>query len=249
MARNALVVVALADTDERVEEGPCIDQAPDPVVVEHEPVARRHLLQRLHCDRSAERGEVRDRRVLRVAYHHLVAPRLPVVLEVVCPCRREAEAFGSPVSKRMRCCFCKRRKRAICDQDLHNVGVCACQAARGDAADGPAVHADLREAAPPEELDDSVAVRGEGVGRGMALRATEAAVVEEEDVAALRQVEVEPVGLVGHGLVVRRVRVAPDNHRVRVVDLLQRDLLPGARAGGVGRLPAVVPRVPLGALA
>mmetsp|Transcript_97163 Transcript_97163/g.279177 ORF Transcript_97163/g.279177 Transcript_97163/m.279177 type:complete len:268 (-) Transcript_97163:794-1597(-) len=105
------------------------------------------------------------------------------------------------------------RERPICHEQLDNIRVRRCQAASGDAPNGPTVHPDVLEAAPPQEVHNGIPVCGQGEGRWAALRSSEATVVKQEDIATLAQIEVQPMGFVGHGLVVGGVGVAPHDHR------------------------------------
>eukprot|EP00448_Togula_jolla_P016749 CAMPEP_0170573250 /NCGR_PEP_ID=MMETSP0224-20130122/2665_1 /TAXON_ID=285029 /ORGANISM="Togula jolla, Strain CCCM 725" /LENGTH=139 /DNA_ID=CAMNT_0010895825 /DNA_START=444 /DNA_END=860 /DNA_ORIENTATION=- len=99
--------------------------------------------------------------------------------------------------------------------------------------------ADLREAPFLKKLDDGVTICCNCPGRRSALRTAKAAVVKEEHTAAVGKVEVKPMRLVGHCLIVRGVGVAPHDHvtrRMRLqcamasfANVRQRDVVPGRR--------------------
>mmetsp|Transcript_86018 Transcript_86018/g.206143 ORF Transcript_86018/g.206143 Transcript_86018/m.206143 type:complete len:392 (-) Transcript_86018:16-1191(-) len=107
------------------------------------------------------------------------------------------------------------------------------------------MHGDLREAPPSQEVDHRIAILRETAWGRMALGSAEAAVVEDEDGAALGQVEVQPVGLIRHRFVVCGIRVAPHNDRPTLVvrQILQWHILLAAGGGGL-----LLPRSALGAL-
>mmetsp|Transcript_100322 Transcript_100322/g.251521 ORF Transcript_100322/g.251521 Transcript_100322/m.251521 type:complete len:303 (-) Transcript_100322:612-1520(-) len=99
------------------------------------------------------------------------------------------------------------------------------QAASCDAADGPPMDSDVLEAAPPQEVNHSVPIASEGRWSWGALRTSEAAVIEQEHAATLTQVEVQPMGLISHRLIVGGVGVAPDDHRSQATVWLAADQL------------------------
>mmetsp|Transcript_22089 Transcript_22089/g.66375 ORF Transcript_22089/g.66375 Transcript_22089/m.66375 type:complete len:233 (+) Transcript_22089:1542-2240(+) len=115
------------------------------------------------------------------------------------------------------------------------------EAAGSNAADGPPVHSYLPEAPPLEEFHDRIPISGHRRCRGVPLGAAKPTVVKQEDAAALRQVEVQPVGLVGHGLVVPCVWVAPDDHgAARCITRLIDEFLEGNILLAVGTRQRVV---------